>query len=263
MVLNLSPDTYVPDRSLKAKLLRRVIQWRTARPLPKDPDRPIVTFTFDDFPKSSVTNGASIVENVGGKATYYACSGLMNGETVTGPQYDQDDLHNLIERGHEIGGHTHFHIDCWRTPLEYALQDIDRNLSELRDIGSKAAVPQFAYPYGETTFALKEALIDKFRVCRGILPGVNGKGSDLMQLRALELCPEESTIDRAIHAIDCAKDNPKWVIIFTHDVRDNPSAFGTFPKSLQRVADHAVKSGMEILSMTEALDQMEGKNCES
>lgn len=258
MQLALSPMTYEPDRRVHAKVLRRLTQWRITKPLHRDPDVPIVTFTFDDFPKSAVFNGASIIESVGARATYYACSGLMNRETAAGLQYDAQDLRDLAHRGHEIGAHTHHHIDCARTPHDAVLDDIERNLVELEKLNHTDIVPQFAYPYGETTPRLKTALASKFRASRGILPGVNGLGSDLMQLRSMELTPAKSTIKRALNAIESAKYTPKWVIIFTHDVRENPSDFGTTPDELRRVVEYTANAGIDIMTMTEALNAIGG-----
>ena len=49
--------TYSPSRSPTAKVQRRVVQWRRACTAEVAPDRPVITFTFDDFPKSAL-NGA-------------------------------------------------------------------------------------------------------------------------------------------------------------------------------------------------------------
>ena len=61
--------TYVPSRSLPAKVQRRVVQWRRACQAEVAPDRPVISFTFDDFPKSAL-NGADIVEKHGGRAGF-------------------------------------------------------------------------------------------------------------------------------------------------------------------------------------------------
>ena len=52
---------YAPSRALPAQVQRRVTMWRKANRAQVAPDRPVVTFTFDDFPKSAL-NGADIVE---------------------------------------------------------------------------------------------------------------------------------------------------------------------------------------------------------
>ena len=59
------------------------------------PDRPVVSFTFDDFPKTALT-GADIVEKDGGKAGFYACTSLMGQRSpVMGEMFDAATLAEL------------------------------------------------------------------------------------------------------------------------------------------------------------------------
>ena len=60
---------YVPSRKPIAKVQRRVVQWRRACQANVAPDRPVVTFTFDDFPKSAL-NGADVIEKHNGRAGF-------------------------------------------------------------------------------------------------------------------------------------------------------------------------------------------------
>ena len=80
--------TYSPSQSPPARMQRRVVQWRTACQAEVAPDRPVVTFTFDHFPKSAI-NGADIIEKHGGRAGFYACTTLMNQRSpVMGEMFD-------------------------------------------------------------------------------------------------------------------------------------------------------------------------------
>lgn len=254
---DLSPSSYAPQRSLPAKITRRLTQLRAASPMSRSPSRAIVSFTFDDFPKSAVDTGADILDGANAKGCYYACTGLAKKVNATGTLFDENDLNNLHAAGHEIGAHTHNHLDCSQNPVTTVLDDIQRNLNTLKEMGHTAPITQFAYPYGETKYTLKKALIPLFPSVRGILPGVNGRGSDLMQLRAMELTPDSSTTDRAAAAIEAAANDPKWIIIFTHDVSEKPSPFGTTPAALRQLVTLAKDSGAEILTPTAALAKLE------
>src|SRR5690349_11383669 len=109
---------YVPSRKLAAKVERQVVQLRHAARAQIAPDRPVVTFTFDDFPKSAL-NGADIVEKHGGRAGFYACTSLMGQKSpVMGEMFDAAALKELGARSHEIGAHSHSHLDCARHKLE-------------------------------------------------------------------------------------------------------------------------------------------------
>ena len=255
----LSPPDYAPDRSFRSKVERRLTQWRITKKLPPI-QTSLITFSFDDFPKSAADTGAEIMDAIGAKAIYYACSGLEGKTILTGEQYRSADLLQLIQAGHEIGAHTHTHLDCSANPLTCVLNDIEKNLTLLKHMGAKEEIEHFAYPYGETTTALKSALTKKFQTCRGILPGLNAPRSDSMQLRAMELTPDSATTDRAVYAIEKALTQPVWLHIFTHDIRNKPSDYGTTPAALTRITRIARDSKIPIVTPTAATNLLAGAN---
>ena len=253
----LSPSAYTPDRSLPAKLKRRLTQWRAAVPMKQDPDRAIVVFSFDDFPKSAADTGAEILDEVGAKGGFYACTGMAGTSNYTGEQFDERDLAALTAGGHEIGAHTQSHIDCSVTPEAEVITDIEANLTQLTSMGLSQSVTQFAWPFGETRYSLKPRLAPMFSAVRGVLPGHNRKGSDLMQLRAFELEPDDWTTDRAAAAIEAAALKPSLVCIFTHDVSNTPSRCGTTPAALRKLVRLARDSGALIATPSAALTHIQ------
>jgi len=251
------PFDYAPDRSLPAKVKRRLTQWRAVKALGKMPAS-IITFSFDDFPKSAADTGAEIMDAINAPAIYYTCTGLAGKTNLTGAQYQADDMLALAKAGHEIGAHTHTHLDCSAASATSVLENIDANLQALKDMGLQQEVTHFAYPYGETTVALKRALVTRFETCRGILPGQNGARADRMQLRAMELTPDPMTTDRALHAIEAALQTPSWLHIFTHDIRSKPSDFGTTPQAFRRITQAARDTGLQITTPTHAMKHLAG-----
>lgn len=248
----LSPFDYALSNTFMAKAQRRLTQWRTSQPIGKI-GKSLITFGFDDFPKSAADAGAEIMDSINAPAIYYACTGLAGQTCPTGEQYQDEDLLKIAKAGHEIGAHTHSHLDCALAAPDLAMKDIDYNLTELKAMGLTQPVEHFAYPYGATNFALKQALQGKFETCRGVMPGHNTSRSDSMQLYAMELTPDDATTDRAIYAIETALSRPVWLNIFTHDVRQSPSQFGTTPASLMKVARTARDSGIPIVTPSQAL----------
>jgi len=242
---------YNPSRSLPARIARRLTQWRVADPVAKQPNRPIVSFTFDDFPKSAADIGAQIIQDAGGRATYYACTSFMNKTTSTGEQFGRAEIEALTKAGHEIGAHSHTHLDCSKAQVNQVRSDIQVNLAHLNDLGVKD-IQSFAYPYGETQHALKHALKSEFLTARGVLAGENTPRADRMQLRALEISGQDWTVQRARKAIDAAKTSPAWIVIFTHDVTTSPSDYGTTPQALKDLAQAAQDIGAEIITMKNA-----------
>lgn len=59
-------------------------------------DEPIVSFTFDDFPKSAAQAGKDILERHGWRGSYYASGALMGACTLHGAMFDSGDLVRLI-----------------------------------------------------------------------------------------------------------------------------------------------------------------------
>lgn len=250
------PSTYQPDVSLFGKIKRRLTQWQTVKAIEFAPKNTIVSFTFDDFPRSAVSNGASLLEAAGARGTFYACSSMMDQSNAMGDLFTKEDLLSLVKRGHEIGAHTHTHLDCAKADPDMSLADIDENLSALKALGLDAEISQFAYPYGETRPQLKSELVDRFDAARGVLAGSNRQGSDLMQLRSYELDANPANNTKALNAIKAGKTTPAWIVIFTHDVRDDHSSFGTSPETLQTLIDAAREIDADILTMGEAYSRV-------
>ncbi len=241
---------YAPSRSPAAKAQRRVVQWRRACTAQVSPDRPIVTFTFDDFPKAAL-NGADVLEKRGGHGGFYACTSQMGLRSpVMGEMFDAATLAELRARGHEIGAHTHTHLDCARARLEKVERDIGENLVALTEAGHNETVSAFAFPYGETSYPAKRWVGDVFATGRGILPGVNVGEVDRAQLRAVELGSTAMHRRRALAALKTCIDDNGWLFFFTHDVSVNPSTYGAPVDLLEELTQRAVDAGAILAAPT-------------
>lgn len=243
---------YSPSRSIAARVLRRATQWRRAAPVLVRADRPILSMTFDDFPQSAATTGADIVEACGGRAGYFACTSMLQPAGSSAEMFRAADVVALQDRGHEIGAHGHRHLDCTKVGQDELLADLERNLAELAAIGVRGKVTSFAYPFGETDFGTKRLLAPCFQTLRGVLPGINLGRADRAQLRAAELTPAQWTHRRAEALIDKAARGQGWLILFTHDVRNDPSPFGIPPDALDALLRRARMAGLRILPPSEA-----------
>jgi hypothetical protein len=47
-----------------------------------------------------------------------------------------------------------------------------------------------------------------------------------------------------------------WLIFATHDVSDNPSAYGCTPDYFQKVVAHAARSGATVLTVAKAFEKI-------
>ena len=238
---------YTPRTGPLAKILRRLVQYRTAAPIREDFERPVVSFTFDDFPASAARAGAEILEDHGARGTFYAATGLFGKDTVSGRVVTAEEVRDLFDRGHEIGAHSHGHFDFSNARPDTLGGDIDKNLAALSEVLGQTPIPSFAFPYGEARVALKKQLAERFRTSRGILGGINRKRSDRMQLRAVELSPEAGKLERAHRMLEAVARRPGWLVFFTHDVSPDPSAYGITPENFRQLVGEVRRRGYEIL----------------
>jgi peptidoglycan/xylan/chitin deacetylase (PgdA/CDA1 family) len=237
-----------PDR------LRRVLA-RMTRPRVVRERRAVATLTvcFDDFPKTSWTEGGSILREHQARATYYVCGALCESIHDGELMYGADDLEAVHAAGHEIGCHSYDHMSCiGQCSTEFA-QSVADNQRFVRERLGDVRLVSFAYPYGDTTATSKRGALRHFASARGVVPGLNAGWLDLGQLKALGLESSKLGIDVAEQYIERAAAERAWLIVYTHDVQERPSAYGCRPKELDRLLRGAKAAGLEILPVKAAL----------
>lgn len=217
---------------------------------------PIVTFTFDDFPRSALTIGGAIVERFGGRATYYVAMGLMGKSNAMGEQFDAKDLHSLIERGHEVASHTYDHLSARRTPVEAFLKNVQECEDAIQKCSDAEASGNFAYPYGEVTLETKRLLGPRMKSSRGTIGGLNGPEIDLSFLRANCLYGGTDQSESAKKLIVENKERGNWLIFYSHDVANTPSAFGCTPGLLEEVVSFAAGRETRIMTVTDVVSEI-------
>jgi peptidoglycan/xylan/chitin deacetylase (PgdA/CDA1 family) len=248
---------YTPASGLLAGLNRRWARFAARHPLQLPSDRAIVTITFDDFPKSAATIGAALLEQHGWRGTYYASAGYAGGVTHHGAMFDSGDLHRLTRAGHEIACHTYSHLDASQVGSAAFLADIARNERALKAMGLETELDSFAFPYGEATPSTKRALSEHFSNLRGVHADINRGGADRNLLKSVPIDGGEPGIQRAIDAAESLSRHTGWLIYYAHDVQDSPTQWGCTPAQLERVCAAIAESGAEVLTMREAVQQME------
>jgi peptidoglycan/xylan/chitin deacetylase (PgdA/CDA1 family) len=258
-------------RSLAGTARRGVLSKLYRKPVPLRDCGPIVSFTFDDFPRTALTVGGPILERYGARGTYYTAMGLMNMDlTKTGPmktssevgdQFRREDLETLLEHGHELASHTFTHISSRSVSRATFCQDVSKGIDALKKSTGEVAA-NFAYPFGDVALTSKRALQPGARnnpgvtSARGIIPGLNGPEIDLSLLRANSLYGD---VDRASRAEELIAENmirKTWLIFYTHDVSPNPSPYGCTPELLEAAISCAARSASRILTVREALAEI-------
>ena len=214
---------------------------------------PMVSFTFDDLPKTAVTAGADILEAHGARGTFYVSGGLVGVGTPDWAAGDAADVLSLHRRGHELGCHTFSHQRACDLDEASLADEIARNRGYFRALDSAIGIETFAYPFGYGSFARKQQLKDQFQTCRSIVPGVNAGSVDLQFLRAMPLIDRQITPDGIERAFDEAQTNNGWLIFYGHDVAEKPSPYGCSPSLLDHALEAASRRKIPALTMAEAL----------
>jgi peptidoglycan/xylan/chitin deacetylase (PgdA/CDA1 family) len=247
-----------PARAL-GKLSRFAARTVAAKTLKLTNERPLVSFTFDDAPASACTAGAALLEEYKARGTYYISAGGCGSAGFCGRLATAEDLKALAAKGHEIGCHTYSHVAVARVGRQKLAAEISRNGAFLHGVQSVSALYNFAYPYGEFSFATKFYLQRRFDSCRSLLPGVNIGSADLGALKSCEL--QNASIDRrGVAAIiaDTVRHNG-WLIFTCHDVAAEPSRFGVSPDLLSFALATARGAGCHLTSVRDALVILRGR----
>jgi peptidoglycan/xylan/chitin deacetylase (PgdA/CDA1 family) len=177
--------------------------------------------------------------------------GLMGGRTALGEIFHREDLQSLLAAGHELGCHTLNHTrSCDATPTELlnsCRENRVRMAEELRGYEPRS----FAFPEGVVTMAGKAALGSTYESCRTIEPGLNCDPVDLAYLRANRVYSRWG-ISGLKQAIRSNLERNGWMILYTHDVAENPSGYGCTPVEFREILRFAVESGADVLTVGEA-----------
>jgi peptidoglycan/xylan/chitin deacetylase (PgdA/CDA1 family) len=216
-------------------------------------DPALVSFTFDDAPISAAENGARILEHHGVRGTFYVTLGLEAPSMTDRKFIHGDEISRLHETGHEIGCHTHKHIDIGKTDTQETLRDCRDNIAAIKSIlGDKISVDNFAYPFGSVKLQAKKKLSGIYQTLRSTEFGINSRGTDLSFLRSVCLY---STSFRREHIEDTlarAIDNKAWLIFHTHDVSENPSKWGIGVNEFDWLVQLCLSKGCRIVPIGSA-----------
>jgi len=236
-------------RAMSAHLARRPFRLKC--------DRAIVSFTFDDFPRSALTEGGRILNQYGAKGTFYVSLGLMDQQIPAGEGFSADDLRTAVADGHEMGCHTYAHCHSWETPPRVFEDSILENQRRVREIAAGVTFATLSYPIHCPRPGTKRRAARHFAACRGGGQTFNFGEVDLNSLSAYFLEKSRDNMGAVRAMIDETCRVGGWLILATHDVAENPSPFGCTPAFFEQVVEHAAKSEAQICPVAKALELQE------
>ena len=224
------------------------------------PELPIISFTFDDFPVSALTGGGAILRQYGAVGTYYAAVGLMERDSPVGRIFSPGHIELLLAEGHEVGCHTFAHCHAWNTKPSIFEGSILENRRALQQLAPGAVFKTHSYPISCPRPGTKRRAGRYFFGCRAGGQTFNAGPTDLNNLSAFFLeksRDKPEVIDAMIRRNAKAKG---WLVFATHDVCANPTPFGCTPVLFARVVRWAVESRARILPVGAALETMKTRN---
>jgi hypothetical protein len=239
-------------KRVKGSYLRASAKMLYRRSLLIDSGFPIISFTFDDFPRSALHTGGAILKRYGVTGTYYVSFGLMGKQAPTGTMFLREDIETLLEHGHELGCHTFDHCSAGETKPVRFEESIVRNQQALCELFPGTAFRTLSYPISQPRARTKQRAGRHFVCCRGGGQTFNVGNADLNCLASHFL---EQSRDKPHVVLDLINENRAvcgWLIFSTHDISETPTRWGCTPEYFENVVRCAVDSETRILPVFRA-----------
>lgn len=241
------------------RLNRWEVAWLGRRPIDCRPRRPLVSFSFDDFPRSAWQVAGPILAERNMRATYYVALGMAGGTNSGGELFALDDLRQVADAGHELGCHTFGHDDSRAESTAAYEAALEQNRQQLSELLPDRTWHTFAYPHGRATASAKRLVGQRFRCGRGIWPGINQGRVDANYLYANSIY---SCLDPVARCEALIRENVArcgWIIFYTHDVRERPSNYGCTPDDFTAVVRAAAAADCDVVTLAEGIEQIAAK----
>jgi peptidoglycan/xylan/chitin deacetylase (PgdA/CDA1 family) len=218
--------------------------------------QPLISFTFDDFPLTALTEGGRILNQYRVAGTYYASLGLMGGEVPAGNVFKEDDLRRLLDQGHELGCHTFDHLNAWETDAQVFETSVTKNQETLKRLLPQAQFDSLSYPICVPRPETKRRVGSRFQCCRCGGQKINEGTVDASNLSAffLEKCVDDFNRIKALIDSNCRANG--WLIFATHDVRSGHSAYGCSTGFFEKTVQYSVASGAVVLPVVKAWERV-------
>src|SRR5450432_3063972 len=138
-----------PDWSaLRERVANRLARHLYPAPFRLQTTTAMVSFTFDDAPKSAATIGAPMLEEYEAHGTFYISGGLVDKWSGSWTGVSADDIVGLHRRGHELACHTFSHARAIDLDAAALAAEMENNRRYLLALDPSICIENFAYPYG-------------------------------------------------------------------------------------------------------------------
>ena len=216
---------------------------------------PVVSFTFDDIPRSAVTNGESILKKYNYSGTYYISAEFMRQNGFDFEGVDSRIMQQIVEGGGELACHTYSHLHFFTSSRGQIISDLERNQQFVERIVLGYKLENFSYPFGEQTSIARAVIGKRFKSGRSIYRGINNDKVDLNCLKSVRLY-ESTGQEELISIIDTAIRKNGWIIFYTHDVAPNPSREGCSPGHFEAIVRYCFEKKLKVLPVNRVLEMI-------
>jgi peptidoglycan/xylan/chitin deacetylase (PgdA/CDA1 family) len=221
------------------------------------PDYKIVSFTFDDVPKSAFETSVPLFKKHHICGTFYLSLSFMEGLNGNENLFSSADLLECHASGNELASHTYHHFHLFdNSNRNFINHDLRENQREIENLNIGITLENFSYPFGEQTLSAKKVLSRFYRTCRGTDHGVNVGKVDLHNLKAVQLYEQKNKLAVIDEILEDFTDSGGWLIFYTHDVQKDYSPFGCSPEYLSSVVQQCIQQGYKIVSVKQALESL-------
>jgi peptidoglycan/xylan/chitin deacetylase (PgdA/CDA1 family) len=153
-----------------------------------------MALTFDDGYLSVFEQAMPVLRRHGFGATVFVVSGAVGLNARQARKLNRhmdrdmiawEQLAELADDGIEIGSHTVSHPDLRTLGREALAQELDKSRDMLQQ-RLHVAVDSFAYPYGRSNRAVREAAASRYRIACTTRLGRHKPGADVLQIRRVD-----------------------------------------------------------------------------
>jgi len=219
------------------------------------PLTPMISFTFDDFPRSALKVGGRLLMEHGWRGTYYSSLALM-GKVIDGQvMYTRVDLDDLRSDGHELACHTFDHVRCLDVGTPTFVASCAANRRGAAEMLGGYQMRNLSFPHGQVTIQAKYLLRHFYDTCRSTEVGINTSPIDLCLLRANQLY-SRLPLEHAMRLVTENCEARGWLIFYTHDISPQASRFGCTPKEFGTILRFVGESGAAVVTIEEGVKRL-------
>ena len=222
-------------------------------PLPEG----IVSFTFDDGPKSFITNALPVLKRAGILTTQYVTTGKVDDANVEDPgkTFSQQDIQTLFKRGDEIAAHTVTHPRLPQLGIDQITQELVSSRQQLQ-LQLHTPVVDFASPYGEYDDQVLQVARQYYQSHRSVDVGYNDLSTfDPYNIRVQNV--NRDTDPQTVAAwMEFAKTHKVWLVLVFHQIMDNSGAYSYGPDNFNQVVTSTNKLGIKTVTVNQGLSIM-------